>query len=410
MVLGVYQPRVFIVTTPNHEFNPYFPSTSTAPKNQNRPRSTKVDEEDGEDVDPLGESAHRFSDPTLRTDRVFRDADHQFEWTQSEFETWAKQSAKEHDYTVSFTGVGSLGGYYGFNKTIPFPPPSLDYHPSLKNSKYSLKVPEEPLKFYATQIAIFKRHYSQEVERSPRSHQATTLPFFSPPSSPTTAFSNNKELPSTSTSTSTKNQPAPQLLKSARLTSSLLLTPHQHLKTHIHPAHPSLLTEEDPISSSELLKLMSKISLEVLRSSRISLRDYWNQPKIRLACQGKIGAIVDAVLENGEKEGEEDDWDFFLIESGAGREVRGDEALGILWKRYDESLEARGGYRDYDDEDDSQTSPVEEDEDESDQEWRKQADEFLVDDFDTVEEEFSWVPKINHNNIVEDTVGSGSIW
>lgn len=85
MILGVYSPRIVVVTTPNHEFNPYFISSSTEEADQNR-----------------------FPDPTGNTRRVFRDDDHQFEWTQEEFRTWAEAAADAEGYQVTFTGVGSL--------------------------------------------------------------------------------------------------------------------------------------------------------------------------------------------------------------------------------------------------------------------------------------------------------------
>lgn len=56
-ILGKYSARIVVITTPNHEFNPWFKASSK--------------EEEGD---------HRFLDPTGRTDRIFRDDDHRLEW------------------------------------------------------------------------------------------------------------------------------------------------------------------------------------------------------------------------------------------------------------------------------------------------------------------------------------------
>lgn len=50
VILGVYQPRLVVITTPNHEFNSYFISSSKEEESQNR-----------------------FPDPTGRTNRVVRE-------------------------------------------------------------------------------------------------------------------------------------------------------------------------------------------------------------------------------------------------------------------------------------------------------------------------------------------------
>lgn len=47
-----------------------------------------------------------YLDPTGRTQRVFRHADHKFEWTTEEFTSWCKAMGKEWGYTVE---VGCIG-------------------------------------------------------------------------------------------------------------------------------------------------------------------------------------------------------------------------------------------------------------------------------------------------------------
>ncbi|KAI1308380.1 Small RNA 2'-O-methyltransferase [Mortierella claussenii] len=73
VVLGTLRPKLVIVSTPNAEFNVYFPQL-------------------------------RYGTP----ESIFRNDDHRFEWTREEFETWCKSAAKQYGYSVSFTGVGLL--------------------------------------------------------------------------------------------------------------------------------------------------------------------------------------------------------------------------------------------------------------------------------------------------------------
>eukprot|EP00698_Gefionella_okellyi_P001192 TRINITY_DN1111_c0_g1_i1.p1 TRINITY_DN1111_c0_g1~~TRINITY_DN1111_c0_g1_i1.p1 ORF type:complete len:415 (-),score=86.32 TRINITY_DN1111_c0_g1_i1:1945-3189(-) len=64
--LGVMRPRLLVVTTPNSEFNPFFP---LAPG-------------------------------------VFRHDDHKFEWTRAEFQQWGNTAAERHGYAVEYGGIG----------------------------------------------------------------------------------------------------------------------------------------------------------------------------------------------------------------------------------------------------------------------------------------------------------------
>lgn len=82
MILGVYHPRLFLVTTPSYTFNARF-----TPPNV---------------TDPAG-----YPDPTGRTSRVFRHHDHKFEWTVSEFREWCEAAAEEWGYTVIVGVVGT---------------------------------------------------------------------------------------------------------------------------------------------------------------------------------------------------------------------------------------------------------------------------------------------------------------
>lgn len=67
VVFEFAHPEYVIVTTPNVEFNVRFPNLPAA---------------------------------------QFRHADHRFEWTRAEFQTWANRVAEEFGYTVAFQGIG----------------------------------------------------------------------------------------------------------------------------------------------------------------------------------------------------------------------------------------------------------------------------------------------------------------
>ncbi|KIJ66945.1 hypothetical protein HYDPIDRAFT_128429, partial [Hydnomerulius pinastri MD-312] len=81
VILGVYQPRLFLVTTPSYNFNARFSPPGV--------------------VKPGG-----YPDPTGRTDRVFRHSDHKFEWTLEEFAQWCASVAKKWGYVVDTGSVG----------------------------------------------------------------------------------------------------------------------------------------------------------------------------------------------------------------------------------------------------------------------------------------------------------------
>ena len=93
ILLGVYHPRLLLITTPSYTFNARF----TAPADGEQ--STPSDEDSG--VRDGG-----FSDPTRRTSRVFRHPDHKFEWTIREFEEWCTATAHKWGYTVDTGGIG----------------------------------------------------------------------------------------------------------------------------------------------------------------------------------------------------------------------------------------------------------------------------------------------------------------
>ncbi|KAI6123564.1 hypothetical protein EDD16DRAFT_1546743 [Pisolithus croceorrhizus] len=81
VLLGVYHPRIFLMTTPSYTFNARFSPPGTR--------------------DLMG-----HADPTGRTDRVFRHRDHKFEWTIEEFSSWCVTVSKEWGYTVEIGNIG----------------------------------------------------------------------------------------------------------------------------------------------------------------------------------------------------------------------------------------------------------------------------------------------------------------
>lgn len=83
MLLGVYHPEFFLVTTPSYTFNARFTSPDAA-------KSIR----------------QGYPDPTGRTDRIFRHSDHKFEWTREEFTMWCEETAKEWGYDVQQTSIG----------------------------------------------------------------------------------------------------------------------------------------------------------------------------------------------------------------------------------------------------------------------------------------------------------------
>lgn len=70
-ILGNYQPRLAIFTTPNAEFNANFPDLKYG-----------------------------------AADAKFRDDDHKFEWTRQQFDQWAQSGAQEYGYTVEIRHIG----------------------------------------------------------------------------------------------------------------------------------------------------------------------------------------------------------------------------------------------------------------------------------------------------------------
>ncbi|KAH8923379.1 hypothetical protein BT69DRAFT_1242250 [Atractiella rhizophila] len=229
-VLSIYRPSVWIVTTPNYAFNSFFPPTFD-----------------------LEFSAHRCPDPTGRTDRVFRNEDHKFEWYPSEFAEWARTTADRHDYDVTLTGVGDLGAYYGELWTDELDDQFKQL--VLQDQRCGTEEERKMLNrhnFFATQIAVFQPVVTNEPARSPRSTRTVPLPFLVP---------------------------------------SVPLNAHQLLVTYQHRAHRSA---DHPLPHTQIRDAV-KTHLHLVGECSVSLRDLWSVHAVRQAAGGRVNEVLDAV-------------------------------------------------------------------------------------------------------------------
>lgn len=99
-VLGKLVPKIWLVSTPNIEYNPIIRGLEWDPEtNSLKKGSQQVSSE-------LAESKKKILDaepPNLRNH------DHRFEWTRAEFREWASHLAAQYNYQVRFAGVGGDG-------------------------------------------------------------------------------------------------------------------------------------------------------------------------------------------------------------------------------------------------------------------------------------------------------------
>lgn len=97
-VLGRLVPRVWMVSTPNVEYNPIIQGLEWDPASSSLSDSS---------TDTLREAAERTK--TMPDPSKFRNHDHRFEWTRAEFRQWASKLAAQYGYQVRFGGVGGDG-------------------------------------------------------------------------------------------------------------------------------------------------------------------------------------------------------------------------------------------------------------------------------------------------------------
>lgn len=79
VALRYFRPRIFIVSTPNFEYNAILRGATPTYESDEKPK-------------PMS--------------RRFRNHDHKFEWTREQFSRWACELASRHKYGVDFGGVG----------------------------------------------------------------------------------------------------------------------------------------------------------------------------------------------------------------------------------------------------------------------------------------------------------------
>ncbi|GAA97122.1 hypothetical protein E5Q_03797, partial [Mixia osmundae IAM 14324] len=298
VVLGHYRPRVVVVTTPNYDFNAFFPASADE---QDRPQPAAS-------VDLEANPRWRFADPTGRTDRTFRDLDHKFEWTRVEFKEWCARMASEYDYDVELAGVGSLANYYGAG---------LSERELLNRVRSAVslhaerpKLPPSLNAFFATQCAVFRRRFAHESERPHRSPRMAPLPFYKKPASP--------KLQATGRIPYGSQRTIPPVTYPS---------PHELLKTHIYPAH---LAANQPLTLRKIRRILAHLMQEQMQLPRATLRALYSRTVVRQACGGYIMKILEAVLDD-----KEDEWDFEIV-PGESRE----DAVLIHHKGHIES--ARG--------------------------------------------------------------------
>ncbi|KAL3692474.1 hypothetical protein R1sor_006125 [Riccia sorocarpa] len=109
VVLGMLQPKVLIVSTPNFEYNPILQGLPWDPLTNSLRKPVAVDVQQSEGK-KLRLSEHHPLDGKLKASPLkFRNEDHRFEWTRAEFQDWASNMAAEYCYDVKFSGVGGTG-------------------------------------------------------------------------------------------------------------------------------------------------------------------------------------------------------------------------------------------------------------------------------------------------------------
>ncbi|XP_061341209.1 small RNA 2'-O-methyltransferase isoform X2 [Gastrolobium bilobum] len=122
VALGLFCPRILIVSTPNFEYNIVLQRSN-----------------------PPTQGQEESDEKTLLQSCKFRNHDHKFEWTREQFRQWASDLATRHNYNVEFSGVGG----------------SADVEPG-----------------FASQIAVFKREWRLEddlLKRADTEHQYNVI-------------------------------------------------------------------------------------------------------------------------------------------------------------------------------------------------------------------------------------------
>lgn len=257
ILFGSYRPRIIVITTPNYDFNQYFAKAKQPSPSSSSTALVQSSDQGKEERTPSGEkltedeTKNSFKDPTGRTDRYFRDDDHKFEWTEAEFKKWCEGITSKYDYTVEYSGVGSLRNYLGKGGMYSVSEPEQDPSTSSSSSsspsqppphiKEILESVPDPNKVFATQNAVFRRKYAYESERSPRSPIQMPLAFYGV--KPTSSIKRTSLLGPSATSPTSARKSAKQRSNAndTESNSSASRSPdqrHKLLKAHYFKAHP----------------------------------------------------------------------------------------------------------------------------------------------------------------------------
>ncbi|RXW17293.1 hypothetical protein EST38_g8563 [Candolleomyces aberdarensis] len=274
ILLGVYHPKFLLVTTPSYTFNARF----TAP-----------------DAPPSVRKG--YSDPTKRTDRIFRHSDHKFEWTREEFEAWVSETAKEWGYEATWTSIGR----------------SLDKDPYGRDEELG--------------GASFVVEFRKADHDQPLGDQAAGA------LTDSECERRGRELVSKLDHTNNDGVEKP----------SHKLAAHQH-----HPAHTSA---QKPLPFPEIASII-KNKMDFYREFILRLSELWFEADVAIACGGWIEFLVRAVEEspelilrkeeNGIKMGR-DQWTVEI----AGRAGGGSLSSRNLWLDTDVELEPNDGSFDH---------------------------------------------------------------
>lgn len=119
---------------------------------------------------------------------------------------------------------------------------------------------------------------------------------------------------------------------------------HQLLTTH---RHPSCLSENPTLEYAPSLVLSTLLTLFELRYQRvIPLASLWHDnsvnPTLAQQCRGVIGRVIESILRvQAEQEPEERRWKIQVVTEEYGRELRGVDAVEIVWEGFIEPVRAQ---------------------------------------------------------------------
>lgn len=372
IVFGNYRPRIVVVTTPNYDFNRFFEldrdrkakhrareerrrrreqegsrsadvSGTSAKHSNGKGKARKDDDDDDVEVlDKAGEeeeSRRSFMDPTGRTERCFRDDDHQFEWSQAEFRTWCDSITSKFEYTVELSGVGSLRNYYGKGGMRVQEQGQEQGEDGMGVSetedeavpgyiRRALASVDDPSTFFASQCAVFRRTYAYEPERSPRSPVQMPLAFYG--TSPTT-LKRKSTLDTKPSGSAVESRgmvgAAPSVTASSAALDVSPNSQHKMLKAHQWKASKDA---GNPRPLKEIRAILDELMREKMRVRSCSLRELWGRSEVASACGGYINKIVEAIIADPDHA----KWDIDYLPSILAFGGQMEDAVHVVLKEY----------------------------------------------------------------------------